>query len=343
MFVNPSRRYPLVFIFNIAKELKNRFLVYEATRKYWKGIGKYQDEPDMVAVGLVNGIAEGVYRIDKWEKSDNPKFSDRFEFTGHEDTDLSNEFFGKDFQRIIEPAKGYWQFGNWLAVEFDGNGFFRFIRPVRAQCNFPCINAKNKATVHKTDKAVDLVGEEIREKIREIGKLWNQSANKRILPKASCDHWCELIEFWRDCPDLPLVVRKNAKQKGEFVYHPSGREIIFADNSFATWVLCNVLENKTPDIAAIKKLLDNDEIPFMMVANKQAKYKKTLGANATDGWKLCHKEPVGFNSKKAIADFDIEYIKQRFFVYANPKNMFLLPKDIGGIGEIKEFIEEQES
>lgn len=79
----------------------------------------------------------------------------------------------------------------------------------------------------------------------------------------------------------------------------------------------------------------------MMVANKNAESKKTLGPNLTDGWKLCHKENVGFNTKKSVEEIDIETIKEKFFLYSNPKNMFLLPKDIGDIGEIKEFIEEQ--
>ena len=80
-----------------------------------------------------------------------------------------------------------------------------------------------------------------------------------------------------------------------------------------------------------------------MVANKNAKYKKTQDPNITDGWKLCHKEEVGFKTRKSVQKIDIETIKQKFFLYANPKNMFLLPKDIGGIGEIKEFIDEQKN
>ena len=88
-------------------------------------------------------------------------------------------------------------------------------------------------------------------------------------------------------------------------------------------------------------MLENDQIPFMMVANKNAKYKKTQEPNTTDGWKLCHKEEVGFKTRKSVNELDIKLIERKFFLFANPKNMFLLPKDIGGIGEIKEFIEEQ--
>ena len=55
----------------------------------------------------------------------------------------------------------------------------------------------------------------------------------------------------------------------------------------------------------------------------------------------CHIEPVGKNSRKNIADLDINEIIKYFERYANPMNMFILPKEIGGLGEIQEFIDEQ--
>lgn len=47
------------------------------------------------------------------------------------------------------------------------------------------------------------------------------------------------------------------------------------------------------------------------------------------------------NSRKNIADLDINEIIKYFERYANPMNMFILPKEIGGLGEIQEFIDEQ--
>lgn len=38
---------------------------------------------------------------------------------------------------------------------------------------------------------------------------------------------------------------------------------------------------------------------------------------------------------------DINELIMYFKRYANPMNMFLLPKEIGGLGEIQEFIDEQ--
>ena len=83
----------------------------------------------------------------------------------------------------------------------------------------------------------------------------------------------------------------------------------------------------------------------MFIATKElqekAKYKKVLEDNETIGWTLCHKDAVGFNNKEKIESMNIDTIKQHFLKYASPKNMFLLPREIGFLGELKEFIEEQ--
>lgn len=58
-------------------------------------------------------------------------------------------------------------------------------------------------------------------------------------------------------------------------------------------------------------------------------------------WKLCHIESIGLNTNTPIIDLDIEVIKEHFRKYVNPKNMFVLPKEIGDLGEIEAFIEQQ--
>jgi hypothetical protein len=50
---------------------------------------------------------------------------------------------------------------------------------------------------------------------------------------------------------------------------------------------------------------------------------------------------VGFNSRKSIKEIPIELIEDHFRKLANPKNIFLLPKQIGALGEIQQFIDEQ--
>ena len=125
--------------------------------------------------------------------------------------------------------------------------------------------------------------------------------------------------------------------------HPSGREIIISDNSVAIWVYSNVLKNMVFTLSQIKNMLLNNELPMVFMQTKEikanAKYSKALGADSLRGWKVCHIDSVGFNTSKKLLDIDIDIIKDHFRRYANPNNMFILPKEIGYLGEVNVFIE----
>ena len=136
MYVNPSKAYPMVFIFNISKTIEERG-TYEATRKYWGKISNFQYSSDMIAIGLEKGIAKGIYRIEKWYQSKDKGYEDRFEFEGKEDSELTEEFLDKDFSNITSRT-GFWNFGNWLAVEFNGKGSFTFKRPANDSSVYSC-------------------------------------------------------------------------------------------------------------------------------------------------------------------------------------------------------------
>ncbi|WP_455664400.1 hypothetical protein [Phocaeicola sp.] len=195
---------------------------------------------------------------------------------------------------------------------------------------------------------IDLIGTDIRNKIKELGRLWRASESSLKVPMAVLDSWEQLVSDWATDTSMPLIIRKGSARGQEFE-HPSGRKIIISDNTFALWVYRNVLDRKTFTVSEIKDMLDNDDIPMVYALKKEekeiAKHTKTLGkfslSDADSKWKLCHIEPVGLNSRKHIEDLEIERIIEHFKKYANPKNMFALPKEIGGLGEVQEFINEQ--
>ncbi|WP_028896190.1 hypothetical protein [Prevotella sp. HUN102] len=200
--------------------------------------------------------------------------------------------------------------------------------------------------VHKTNTPQkDIVGDDIRQKIKEIGLLWrnspyNPSINIEVLKK-----WDNLIEEWIKDETMPLIIRKETSKRGQGFNHPCGREIIVSDNTVAIWVFSNVLDGKVFTLSDIKELLQNNELPMVFMATNEikekAKYTKPLGCHSLPNWKLCHIQPVGFNTNKSIENLDISEIKEHFRKYVNPNNMFVLPKEIGYLGEIDVFIEEQ--
>lgn len=119
--VNPNMAYPRVFIFSIYKALREGKDVYEATRYAWKVNHKLQDlSQETIAVGLENGLLKGAYRIQNWEFV--PELS-KHQFEGEEISD----FYNTKWHSIVNKS-GYWRFGQYLIVEFDGKGKFRFVR-----------------------------------------------------------------------------------------------------------------------------------------------------------------------------------------------------------------------
>jgi len=194
---------------------------------------------------------------------------------------------------------------------------------------------------------MDFVGEKIRNQIKELGKIWRESEHN---PKASSiivDSWDNLVSEWIQDKSLPLIIRRSKELRGHVYHHCSGREIVISDNTVAIWVSYHVINRKTISLSEIRKLLENKELPITLSFDGKKKekdgatYTKVLGNYNLKGWRVCHIEPVGLNSRKAIEEIDISILEEHFWRYLSPKNMFLIPKNIAGLGEIQEFIDEQ--
>ena len=200
--------------------------------------------------------------------------------------------------------------------------------------------------IHKTrTPQKDIVGDDIRQKIKEIGVLWRNSPHNPSIDNEVLRKWDNLIEEWVEDKTMPLIIRKETSKRGQAFTHPCGREIIISDNTVAIWVFSNVLKGNIFTLNDIKELLHNNELPMVFIATNEikekGKYTKPLGRHSLLNWKLCHIQPVGFNTNTSIEDLDISEIKEHFRKYVNPNNMFVLPKEIGYLGEIDVFIEEQ--
>lgn len=126
-FVNPSQRYSSVFVFPINNDLKNGIDDFAATSKSWRVSKKNQKLPNATAVGVIQGIAKTCYAIKEWQtQQGSPKLL--FLEDEKRTKEVEKELFGKNWKEIIDKAKGFWQRGNYLIVEFDGESRFRIIR-----------------------------------------------------------------------------------------------------------------------------------------------------------------------------------------------------------------------
>ena len=251
--------------------------------------------------------------------------------------------FYRVFSNVIE-TKSY-QKGRLYSCKYPPKRALPFLISGQKQGE----NNTNKQTpknVHKTSiPQKDIVGDDIRQKIKEIGILWRNSPHNPIIDSEVVKKWENLIEEWVADETMPLIIRKETSKRGQAFNHPCRREIIVSDNTVAIWVLSNVLKGKVFTLSDIKELLQDNELPMVFMATKEikakAKYTKSLGSLCLSNWKVCHIQPVGFNTNASIEDLEISDIENHFRKYVNPNNMFLLPKEIGYLGEIDVFIEEQ--
>ena len=248
----------------------------------------------------------------------------------------------------MTKAEFYETFPNIVKTEsYQKNRIYSMKNPTKKALRF-LTNAKPNMNlqVNGIKPIKDLIGNEIREKIREIGELWRNSKYNPQIDNEVLNHWNSVIIEWSEDEGMPLIIRKDAnKLKGMSITHPSGRDIIVSDNTFAIWVYNRVMNKITYNLGQLKEMLLRNEIPMVFMQTKEmmekAKYTKPLGSFSLPEWKLCHIEPVGFNSNKSIEELSIIDIKEHFKKYASPSNMFVLPKEIGDLGEIQIFIDEQ--
>jgi len=119
--VNPTSPYPAVFMFWIHKGLAEGRSVYDATRYSWDVNEYYLGLHDAYAVGILEGLSVGSFRIDEWKHT--PDKMKHF-FNGEPHEELRN----LDWRRIISDVRGFVQRGGYPVVEFDGEGNFRILR-----------------------------------------------------------------------------------------------------------------------------------------------------------------------------------------------------------------------
>lgn len=126
-FVNPDSKIPNVFIFPVHNALNAGATPYNATRSAWNVSINHQSLEKSYAVGLKNSISVGSYEIARWVPVAD---SNRSEFIAP-DHPVPSDFqplLNKNWNNVLAVAKGFWQRGNFLIVEFNGMGQFRFIR-----------------------------------------------------------------------------------------------------------------------------------------------------------------------------------------------------------------------
>ena len=122
------------------------------------------------------------------------------------------------------------------------------------------------------------------------------------------------------------------QQSRESIVHESGRRLIPTDNSPAHWIFANAISNISYSIEEIAEQIDNHLIPF-----EYTKINKDFNLN-NKGWKVCHIESVGLNIRTPIENISLDILKIKSKLFLLPSNIFLIPKEWGGLAEIPSFL-----
>jgi len=189
----------------------------------------------------------------------------------------------------------------------------------------------------------DLVAE-----LTKLAGFWARHAICPRMDKRTSHHWDELVSTWSTDPKLPLLIRKKERgvARGEIIRHESGRELVLTDNSPASWSYMLAFAKEKPSIEDIRGFLKRDEIPVSMVVdgemNARSRYRCSLVAGLNPnklGWKVCHIQKVGLGRRRTVKQRPILDLQLHFRAFLAPSNMFLVPKILGGLGELPQLIE----
>jgi hypothetical protein len=183
--------------------------------------------------------------------------------------------------------------------------------------------------------------------LMQLASAWAGSEARPRISAEAVAHWETIIEQWIAARDLPLFVRRWGREeaRGQIVKHSSGREVVPSDNSLAHWVFVSAFDNDRPTLADIRQLIERRELPVALALRAservgcEFKGGKNLRASPRElGWRVCHKEPVGLRQPGRLAELPIGTLEAHFRRFLSPSNMFLVPKLLGGLGELPQMI-----
>jgi hypothetical protein len=127
-FVNPAIAIENVFLFPIQNAANRGASIYDATRMVWYVNHANRNLQNSIAVGLKYAISIGSYQINNWNTAVLDANKHEFTAVNHPTPIPYNPLINKSWINVLDKAKGFWQRGNYLVVDFDGQGYFRIKR-----------------------------------------------------------------------------------------------------------------------------------------------------------------------------------------------------------------------
>jgi hypothetical protein len=186
--------------------------------------------------------------------------------------------------------------------------------------------------------------------LRRLASHWRESPTRPQITGHDALVWHSLIQDWIEDRAMPLLIRRPRYGRGREVAHPSGRILVPTDDTPAMYVLSLAMEHRRPSPGGLQKVLEAGRLPVASSLTdeerKQARYTGTLeemdAANLHElGYSVCHISQVGLRRVPLQERTEVELVAHTL-LFLSPVNMFVVPKEYEGLGELPEFIDEMD-
>jgi hypothetical protein len=145
--------------------------------------------------------------------------------------------------------------------------------------------------------------------------------------------WDDFLQAWLHS-NSPLILR-DSRRRGTSTTNREGRPILFGDNTPANWMFGLALAGEVPDLKDWSPESMASCIPLTFTT-KGTVAKRDLNKK---GWKVCHIDPVSDRKRYAVEEADPSVLEAEFLRFLSPRNVFLIPKEISGAGELPQVVQ----
>jgi hypothetical protein len=186
--------------------------------------------------------------------------------------------------------------------------------------------------------------------LRRLASNWRESPSRPQVTGYDALWWHGVMEEWVRDRSMPLLVRRPRLGRGREIFHPCGRVLVPTDDAPAMYMLSLAMEHRQPDRKTLYAALTEGRMPVGAVLTEEeraaARYTGTVsGMDAPNlselGYSLCHITHVGLRRVPLQERTEVELLAHTL-LFLSPVNMFVVPKEYAGLGELPEFIDEMD-
>lgn len=186
--------------------------------------------------------------------------------------------------------------------------------------------------------------------LRRLASNWRESPRRPSISGHDALAWHSVVQEWVQDRTLPLLVRRPRYGRGREITHSCGRVLVPTDDTPAMYLLSLAMEQRRPSCESLAAALRNGRFPVALSLTdeerRNARYTGTAqtmdAPNLNElGYSVCHITHVGLRRVPLEERTEVELVAHSLLLLS-PVNMFVVPKEYAGLGELPEFVDEMD-